>query len=138
MDHKSFKILSAFGVSVFLDHYLIGETNWYNNSLYGVALGTAMFSSEFVMAGIDSLPVHIPTISKSLYDGKTLTSRIVEISIMTGTSTLINSKGFNNTKMQGTDELVFRVGMSAAIDIMSEYFADYMSNQKLESLTDDQ
>ena len=120
-NHKTIKTVSAFGLAVLADRYIIGEQDLRRNAMYGAALSTAIFGSDIIMAGVDALPIHIPTVSKSLYDGKTLTSRIVEVGSAVAVTQVLNSKVLGNDVNAVDGEFMFRAGVTALIDF-------YLSN----------
>ena len=109
-------------VAVALDKYAIGETNL-NSSLY---FGVGVYASEYIAPYI---AVDLPTPSSTLYNGKTLATRLIEISSSVGGAFLMNKYLLQNDLYR--NEVFKKVGVIALSDVVGTYAAEYINGSAM-------
>jgi hypothetical protein len=131
-DQSIFKPAVVGAVAVVLDKYWMGERDMMRSMYFGGAVAVGNYASEYIAPLVNFIP--IPTISKGLYDGKTLVDRIAEVSSSAGFAYMVNKYLLNNDPYTG--ELMKRIGVIAVADVVGTYIVEYTNNQQLQFLTD--
>ena len=134
MDESLMKPLAVAGVAMALDQFVLGETNIMRTAYFGGAVVVGSYASEFVAPLVKDVAGFIPTVSKSLYDSKTLAERIIEISASSGCAYVLNKYVLGNDIYR--DEVLKRIAVIAVSDVIATYALDYFNGQKLQFLTD--
>lgn len=123
---------AAVGLVAFaIDSYYLKESNFMRSVYFGGAVAVGNYSAEYLYPLVKHIP--IPTISKDLYEGKTLVDRILEVGSSTALTYVINKYIILNDNYR--NELLLRMGVIAASDVIGTYAVEYMTGQKLEFLT---
>jgi len=113
-------------VAVALDKYAIGETNLNSSLYFGVAVGVGVYASEYIAPYI---AVDLPTPSSTLYNGKTLATRLIEISSSVGGAFLMNKYLLQNDLYR--NEVFKKVGVIALSDVVGTYAAEYINGSAM-------
>lgn len=116
-----------------IQKYVYADEDMNKVMMFAGAVAIGQYGSQFVTPLASMLP-NMPSISDSLYDGKTLAVRIVEVGSTSGIAYLVNKYLLNNDIY--TDELYQRLMIIAASDVIGEYISDYMAGRSLNYLTD--
>jgi hypothetical protein len=132
MDTTIIKPMVAGAVAVLLDRNIIGETDTMKNVYFGAAVAVGIYASNFLTPLVDMLPM-LPSLNSNMYEGKTLSKRIVEVGSASGTAFLVNKYLMHNDSHP--EELYYRLAIIGACDFAGEYAADYMSGSPLEYFT---
>ena len=131
-DQSNLKPLVVGAVAVVLDKYWLGEVDMMRSVYFGGAVAVGNYASQYIAPMINFIP--IPTISKDLYDGKTLVDRIAEVGSSAGFAYMVNKYLLENDPY--TNEFMVRVGVIAISDVVGTYAVEYLNNQPLQFLTD--
>src|SRR5271155_3497216 len=107
------------------------ETDMTRSTMFTGAVCVGNYASEYVGPLINIIPM--PTINKNLYDGKTLTLRIAEVSSSAGVTYVLNKYVLGNDPYKG--EFMKRVAIIAVSDVVETYMTDYFTNKPLDYLT---
>ncbi len=126
------KPMVAGAVAVLLDRNVIGESDMTRNAYFGAAVAVGIYASQFVTPLADMLP-GLPSLNDGIYEAKTLTKRIVEVSSGSASAYFLNKYVLMNDTHP--NELMYRIGIVAASDFIGEYVSDYMSGNPLAYLT---
>ena len=127
------KPLVAGATAVVLDKYFVGEQDMTRNLYFGVAVGLGIYASEFLTPLADMLPM-LPSLNDNLYEGKTLTKRIVEVSSGSASAYFINKFLLHND--DHANEWMWRLAIVGACDFVGEYTSDYLSGSPLAYFTE--
>jgi hypothetical protein len=124
------KPLVAGCVAIALQMYL-KERDLTRSLYFGAAVAVGEYSAEFVTPIIKH--INIPSLSRDLYDSKTLMERIVDVSLSAGMVYALNKYVLNNDQYILTrGELLNRIGVIVASD-----FVDYLNGKPLDYLTNE-
>lgn len=114
-----------------LDMYVMGEENMNRTMMFAGAVAVGNYASQYAVPIIKK--INVATISRNLYDTKTLVERIVEVSSSTAFVYVLNKYVLNNDIYR--NELMKRVGVIVIADVASTYALEYFNSQPLEFLT---
>jgi hypothetical protein len=132
MDTTLLKPLVVGVIAGSIDKFYLTERDTMRSIYFGSAVAIGNYSAEYVAPLVHMLP--IPSIAKGLYDGKTLTERIIEIGSSSGVAYVLNRYVINNDPYNG--ELMMRLGIIAVSDAVGTYAVEYFNGKPLEFLTD--
>ena len=122
-------------VAATIDRMYLLEKDMSSSIYFGAAVAVGQYAAEYLQPV--AMLVDAPSLSESLYGTKTLTQRIVEIGSSTAMIYILNKYILrNDTYLLTSSELVRRVGVIAASDLIGTYVVEYFNGQKLEFLTD--
>jgi hypothetical protein len=119
-------------IAAAIDKFYLQEENSMRSLYFGAAVGAGNYAAEYTYPLIKHIPM--PTLSKDLYEGKTLAERIAEVSMSTSMIFVLNRYILKIDIYK--DEMMMRMGIIAASDVMGTYICEYIDNQKLEFFTD--
>lgn len=128
-NHLMYKSVSAFGFSLLADKF-VNQNQDITQSLYFAGATTAGITLGSVIG--DSLPQILPSVS-GIENGKTLLTRTLEISSAVGAGYALNRYVLKNDLAPSL--AIRKMAILAGVDVLSEYFADYMSNEELNYIT---
>ena len=126
------KPMAAGAFAVLLDRNLIGESDMTRNAYFGVAVAVGIYASQFVTPLADLLP-GLPSLNNEMYEAKTLTKRIVEVS--SGSASAYFLHKFILMNDTHSEEFLYRIGIVAASDFVGEYVSDYLAGEPLAYFT---
>jgi hypothetical protein len=109
-----------------LDRFVLQQPDFKRSAHFGgsVAVGTAAATLATPI-----VPNFVPMDLGDGISGKTVSARVVEIGLGTGSSWAINKYLLHNEVSR--EDWTKRVAVIAAADFIGEYAADYMSNKPL-------
>ncbi len=77
MNQTMLKPVAVGLVAFAIDQFYLKEQNFMRSAYFGGAVAVGNYSAEYIYPLVRHIP--IPTISKDLYEGKTLVDRIAEV-----------------------------------------------------------
>jgi hypothetical protein len=129
------KPIIAGGIAVALDQMYLKETNLQRSLYFGAAVAVGEYGAEFVHPIIKH--INIPSLSRDLYDSKTLMERMAEVGISSGVVYIFNKYVLQNDRYPLTaSEFLNRVSVIAAADFAATYATEYLYGKPLTYLTD--
>jgi hypothetical protein len=118
------KPLVMAGTVVAIDKFVMNNPNMTESLYFGVAGAVGVYTGGMVAK---ALPLPLP--SGDYFSGKTLETRLAEISIGAGGAYALNrfvlKNDFNSRNM------VNKIGILVASDFVSEYITDYLNGKPL-------
>ena len=132
MDNSLLKPLVVGAIAGALDKFYLNEKVATRSLYFGAAVAVGNYSAEYIAPLVNMLP--IPTISKNLYDGKTLMDRIVEVGASTATAYILNKYILRNDPY--VNEMMTRVAVIAVADAAGTYVVEYLNSKPLQFLTE--
>jgi len=130
------KPLVAGCVAIALDQMYLKERDLTRSLYFGAAVAVGEYSAEFVTPIIKH--INIPSLSRDLYDSKTLMERIAEVSLSAGMVYALNKYILNNDQYIFTrGEFLNRVGVIVASDFAATYIVDYLNGKPLDYLANE-
>ena len=118
------KPLVMAGTVVAIDKFVMNNPNMTESLYFGVAGAVGVYTGGMVAK---ALPLPLP--SGDYFSGKTLETRLAEISIGAGGAYALNrfvlKNDFNSRNM------VNKIGILVASDFISEYITDYLNGKPL-------
>lgn len=118
-------------VAAAVDMFVMKEENMQRSMIFGGAVAAGSYASEFVGPLIHHIP--IPTLARNLYEGKTLVTRIAEVSSSTAMVYVLNKYVLQNDPYR--NEMLTRVGIIAFSDVAGTYLDEYLNTQPLQFFT---
>ena len=126
-DKSITKALIAGTIATAIDILVYKSRNYKNSAILALTVGASSYISN-------KLTTSLPDMSNSLIknsenvDVKTLESRILEITLSTGSSFIVNKYMLNNMRELPLTQYIFIFG---SCSLGSEYLADYLFSEKL-------
>jgi len=119
------KAIIAGGVAGLLDKYVLNESVMENSIMFGASVATGIWLGDIVG---NAIPDNMRT---SLFDGKTVETRILEIGGTVGVA-------YGASKLAGREILPYnalnKIGIVVVSDVVGTYASDYISGKPLEFL----
>jgi hypothetical protein len=129
------KPLIAGGIAVALDQMYLKEKYIQRSLYFGAAVAVGEYGAEFVHPIIKH--INIPSLSRDLYDSKTLMERIAEVGVSSGMVYILNKYVLKNDQYAFSGpEFLNRVGIIAVADFAATYATEYLYGKPLEYLVD--
>lgn len=130
--HAFIKSLTAGLISAGLDNYVNDGGVLYpsvitKNLAFGTLVGGSIIASNYIAPSLTHL---VPIPDTSLYSGKTLEHRLIEVGLSTGSAIIVNKVVFDITNVG----IMKQIGIIVLADVLSEYIADYSKSTKLSYL----
>ena len=114
------------GAIVALDKYALNQNNLNNSIYFGLAGAIGIYTASMVTPMIPKQG------SGSFMDARTIEGRILEIGLGTGATYGLNKFVFNNDL--NPNDLMVKVGVIVAADVIGEYITDYIEGRPLSFL----
>lgn len=95
--------------------------------VFGISSGIAVVAGTYIGPQLNGI---IPMADTSLYSGKTLETRIIEVFVGGTGSYVINRVIGSNA----SSSVMKRIGIFAVADVFGEYLADYLAGEPLSYL----
>ena len=112
--------------SIVLDKYLLGEAEMMKSVYFGGVVAAGVYASEWVAPMI---ALDLPSANKTLYNGKTLSTRLIELAVASGGVFVVNKYMLLNDTYR--DEVMKRVGVILLSDIAGTYATEYINGQPM-------
>ena len=122
------KPLVMAGTVVAIDKFVMNNPNMNESLYFGLAGAVGVYTGNMVAK---ALPIPLP--SGDYFDGKTLETRVAEISIGAGVGYGLNRYVLKND--YSYDQLLNKLAILAASDFISEYAVDYIEGRNLAFFT---
>lgn len=104
-------------IAAAIDKFYLQERDTMRTLYFGAAVAAGNYGAEFVYPLIKHIP--LPTLSRELYEGKTLAERFAEVGMSTGMIYVLNKYIMQND-IYRNEELI-RIGVIAASDFAGTY-----------------
>ena len=132
ISHTFIKSVSAGVIAAVLDNYIVenGSRNpnsYARNLSFGAIVAGGIVAADYVAPSLTHLT---PIPDTALFSGKTLEHRLIEVSLGTAASLVVNK--FLYKASIGT--LTQQVGIIVLSDFLGEYIADYSKSKPLNYL----
>lgn len=111
-----------------LDHFLLGEEDWMRNTYVGVATVGGIYAGQVVTPMLPSV-LSIP--SNTLWNGKTLETRLSEITLGAGGAWAINTYLLKNGRYQ---DWMKKGAIVAVSNVAGVYINDYLTSKPMSYL----
>lgn len=108
------------------DNLILQNQNINSNLALGAAAGVAFYLSPNIAKMLPSQS----SANNSMYDMKTLETRLAEIALAAGGGFAINNFVLRNPSFR-RDDYIQKIGLIVAADFVAEYVDDYMNNRAL-------
>lgn len=132
MDQSYLKPFVVGSVAAAIDQLYLKEPSVERSLYFGAACALGNYASEYATPLIKMIPM--PSISRDLYDAKTLSTRIAEVGGSVGVCYLLNKYVTGNDVY--VNETFQRLAVIAVADVAGTYIVEYINNQPLQYLTD--
>ena len=113
-------------VIVAIDKYALNQQNLNNSIYFGIAGAIGIFGAQIVTPLIPNQG------SGTMIDPRTLEGRVLEVGLGTGATYALNKFVFLNDL--NPNDLMMKVGVILAADVISEFADDYLNNRPLSFL----
>ena len=120
------KPVATGAIAAALDKYVLLQPDMKKSLYFG---GSVALGSVAATLAAPLVPNVVPIDMGDAFDGKTLTARVVEVGLSTGSSWAINKYLLKNEVSR--EDWTKRVGVIAASSFLGEYVSDYMTGQPL-------
>jgi len=121
---KVVKGLSAFTISYAIDNLYFKNNNMNENLMYSSSVAAGILLGQMVG---EQVPGFIPD-QAGMYNGKTITSRIFELTSGVSSAYVLNKFVMKN---DFSGNMMEKIGMIALTDFLSEYLTDYINGNSL-------
>ena len=113
-----------------LDRFLMGEQDMMKNAYFGVAVGAGVYAGEMLAPHV----YNFPSLNQQLYSGKTLGTRIAEVSIGGVLGFGVNRYVLRNDLTIG--QATSRLGTIVLADVLGTYLMEYFDDKPLDYLNE--
>jgi hypothetical protein len=127
------KPLVVAGLIAVSEKYVFGVNDMSSTGMYAAAVGASVLASgvlgKMVIGDVDNL-----SSGSDMYNMKTVSQRVVELSMGVGASYALNTYVIKNTFDFSNRETLKRIGVLIAAEIGGEFICDYINGRQLSYL----
>ena len=127
MERDRTKVLATAIAAIALDRYVLGETRLTPNLMYAGAVVGSILAKDVIVQPIENAI----GLSAPLKDQRSMANRSLELGVVAGSTHIVNGMVLQNEAGQSNLEYWWRMGCSAAADVIGEFATDYMTGQAL-------